>query len=72
MRRFCENCRDTVEYKVRMVDKEKEIKGKKINYVGKEAYCIECKEEIFVADIRDYNLSVLEYAYRESENHIKQ
>lgn len=28
MKGFCEKCGDTVEYNVRMVDKEKEVKGK--------------------------------------------
>ncbi|WP_313126077.1 type II toxin-antitoxin system antitoxin SocA domain-containing protein [Proteiniclasticum ruminis] len=71
MKGFCENCRDTVEYNVKMVDKEKEIKGKVIQYIGKAAYCDECKEEIFVPEIRDYNLKELDFAYRESENLIR-
>lgn len=68
---FCEKCRDTVEYNVKMVEKEKEIKGKVIKYVGRVAYCDECKEEIFVPEIRDYNLKELDSAYRESENLIR-
>jgi putative zinc finger/helix-turn-helix YgiT family protein len=71
MKGFCEKCRDTVEYSVKTVDKEKEIKGKVLKYVGKVAYCNECKEEIFVPEIRDYNLSKLDAAYRESENLIR-
>ena len=71
MKGFCEKCRDTVEYNVKMVDKEKEIKGKVLKYVGKVAYCDKCKEEIFVPEIRDYNLRELDIAYRESENLIR-
>ncbi len=67
MKGFCENCRDMVDYSVKAVNKEKTIKGKTIRYVGKEAYCEACKEEIFVAEIRDYNLMQLDTAYREVE-----
>ena len=64
MKEFCENCRDMVDYSVKEFNKEKAIKGKTIRYVAKEAYCDECKEEIFVAEIRDYNLVQLENALR--------
>ena len=36
-----------------------------IKYIGKEAYCSECGSEMFVSDIRDYNLAMLDKAYRE-------
>ena len=71
MKGFCEKCRDTVHYNVKMIDKKKEIKGKMIQYVGKEVYCVECKEEIFVPEVRDYNLRELDTAYREVENLIR-
>ncbi len=47
-----------------IIDKEKEIKGKNIEYVGKIAYCDACKSEIFVSDIRDFNLKALDAAVR--------
>lgn len=68
MKKFCEKCRDSVEYTVKKVNKERVIKGKVLNYIGKVAYCNECKNEVFVPEIRDYNLSELDAAYRESEN----
>ncbi|SMP57043.1 type II toxin-antitoxin system antitoxin SocA domain-containing protein [Anoxynatronum buryatiense] len=71
MKGYCENCRDMVDYSIKTVNKEKTIKGKTIRYVGKEAYCEECKEEILVAEIRDYNLMQLDAAYREAEDLIK-
>lgn len=71
MKGFCEKCRDTVEYNVKMVDKEKTIKGKVIKYVGKVANCAECNSEIFATEIRDYNLKELDTAYRKVENLIK-
>ena len=71
MKAFCEKCRDMVAYNVKRMDKEKTIKGKKIQYVGKKAYCEECKAEIFVAEIRDDNLMQLDDAYRTEEDLIK-
>lgn len=71
MKGFCEKCRDTVEYYVKTIDKEKEIRGKRFNYVGKAAYCNECREEIFVPEIRDYNLRELDDVYRKDEGLIK-
>lgn len=64
---FCEKCRDMVEYTVREENMKKYIKGNEIEYLGKVAFCNECGEEIFVADIRDYNLQMLDRAYREKE-----
>ena len=64
---FCEKCRDVVEYTVREENMKKYIKGNEIEYLGKVAFCNECGEEIFVADIRDYNLQMLDRAYREKE-----
>ncbi|HEY0826997.1 MAG TPA: type II toxin-antitoxin system antitoxin SocA domain-containing protein [Bacilli bacterium] len=68
MAAYCEVCRDFVEYKERDTSKTKVIKGKKISYFGKEAYCAECDNEIHVAEIRDYNLEQLDKTYRETEN----
>lgn len=65
---FCEKCRDMVEYYVREKVMTKNIKGKEVNYKGKVAYCDECKSEIFVAEIRDYNLMKLDEAFREEED----
>lgn len=61
---LCENCRDMVKYYVDLFNKEKEINGKKVEYIEKIAYCSECKEEIFVSEIRDYNLKALDEAYQ--------
>jgi len=64
---FCEKCHDMVECSAREVNKIKSIKGKEITYTGKEAYCSECGNEIFVADVRDYNLRMLDKVFREQE-----
>ena len=64
---FCEKCHDMVEYYINERKMTKNIKGKEIEYIGKVAICSECGSEIFVADIRDYNLKMLDDAFREKE-----
>ncbi|MGO1369095.1 MAG: type II TA system antitoxin MqsA family protein [Senegalia sp. (in: firmicutes)] len=68
MKGFCEKCRDMVDFSIKMENKNKIIKGKKIEYIAKVAYCCECNEEIFVHDIRDYNLKEIDNEYRRSEH----
>lgn len=65
---FCEKCHDMIEYSIIEVDKTKCIKGKDVKYKGKEAYCTECGEQIFVSEIRDYNLMMLDNAYRNQQD----
>lgn len=65
---FCEDCHNMVEYTVTEEEKTKKIKGKKVFYIGKEAYCKECGSNIFVQNVRDYNLKKLDESYRKSEN----
>jgi hypothetical protein len=57
---FCETCCEKVEYTVHPVRKKTNIKGAEINYRGKEALCIECRNVIFVPEIRVYNLKQIE------------
>ena len=64
---FCERCHDKVEYSIREEKMTKNIKGKEIEYIGKVAICSECGSEMFVADIRDYNLGMLDMVFREKE-----
>lgn len=62
---FCENCRDMVEFTIREEAITKVIKGKEITYKAKVAFCNECGEEIFVGEIRDQNLKMVDISYRE-------
>jgi uncharacterized phage-associated protein len=57
-----------MEYTVNKEEKNKEIKGREISYIGKEAFCKECDSNIFVQEIRDYNLEKLDEVYRDSED----
>jgi len=67
MMTFCEECHEMVAYAFKSVTMEKEIKGKKIEFEGKEAFCPTCKGSLFVASLRDLNLKQLDIAYRNAE-----
>lgn len=60
---FCEECRSRVEYSIKEELKIKTIKDKSVKYKGKVAYYNKCGSNIFVHEIRDYNLEMLEKAY---------
>lgn len=60
---FCENCHDEVDYTTEEVQKERMIKGKKVGYMGTEAYCKVCSTPVFVPHIMDENLNRLNEAY---------
>ncbi len=64
---FCETCRDTVSFTIKEESKVKSIRGKDITYIAKIAYCNECKNEIFISELRDHNVKALDKAFREHE-----
>lgn len=63
MKGFCGECRDIIEYSIKEELKIKTIKDKSVKYKGKGAYCNKCRSNIFVHEIRDYNLEMLEKSY---------
>ena len=65
---FCEECHDVVDVNVSDVFKTKVIKGKKISYHGKEARCKECNSLIFVPEVHDHNLKMMNEEYIKAEN----
>lgn len=52
MKAFCEECREYIDYRIDEIERTKEIKGRRINFKEKTAYCSECGNEIFVSDVR--------------------
>jgi len=68
MMTFCEECREIVAYTTKDISMEKMIKGKKIEFEGKEAFCPTCKRSLFVASLRDYNLKQMDITFRTAEN----
>lgn len=61
---FCEYCTNENLYKVRKVNKTSILDNESINYIGKEAICSICENEIFVSEIYDYNLNTLYDMFR--------
>lgn len=65
---FCEECGDDVMYSVMNVEIESEIKGETYLYHGEKALCVECGEEVYVAEVNDFNLVALYTEYRVRNN----
>lgn len=65
---FCDECRDFVGYNIEEEYKEVFVRGKNIKYKNKIAYCEDCKNEIYVGEINDYNIDSLHAAIRMTEN----
>lgn len=65
---FCEECRNDVAYTINEKKMDGIIKGEKYSYIGKEAHCVDCGSEIYVAEVNDFNLKALYDAYREKNN----
>jgi len=65
---FCEKCRNDVIFTTNEKKMEGTIKAESYAYIGKEAHCVECGSEIYVAQINDFNLTALYGVYREKNN----
>lgn len=62
---FCEECRKDVDFCINEKQMKGTIKGEAYSYLGKEAHCVDCGSEIYIAEINDYNLKALYDVYRE-------
>ena len=69
-KQFCIECRAFVTYKIREKEMTAQLKGKDYKFLGKEAICDNCGEEIYIGDINDYNLKVLYDEYRRVNENI--
>ena len=69
---FCETCRKDVGFNVKEVMQRGRLKGEEYEYPGKIAICDECGDEVYVAEIEDWNLKSLYDAYRQSKGIIPQ
>lgn len=65
---FCEYCMKENEYKIEKVDKVSILNEEEIIYKANETICIECGNEIFVTEIYDYNLKLLQEEYKKKHN----
>lgn len=60
---ICTKCRKFVDYNIREIDY--------ITYKKKLAFCKECGEEVWVAELDDYNAEVPWEIYRKKHGEIK-
>lgn len=65
---FCEDCRKDVGFVIKDEQMKGQIKGDTYNYKGKIAYCSNCKSEIYVDYVNDFNLDALYDEYRKKNN----
>lgn len=60
---FCRDCGHPTDYIVMDTPMTGTIKGKKVNYSGKEARCADCGSLIHIAEVDDYNVKALRNLY---------
>ncbi|MGN0144600.1 MAG: type II toxin-antitoxin system antitoxin SocA domain-containing protein [Clostridium sp.] len=70
-RAFCEYCMKEQNYVVKRMSKTAVLNDEEISYEGKESYCNECKNEIFVNNVCRENLNSLYGEYKRKHNLIE-
>lgn len=61
---LCAECKKYVDYTVNNVKITEEIKGVLVAVIGSEAHCVECGNEIYVGEIEDRNIDLIDMKYR--------
>ena len=67
MQSFCSQCNETVEVRIREVTKKEKVRGRNIEYKGKEAVCIRCGELVDQSPLSEENELLAKEAFREQE-----
>ena len=62
---FCPECRQDAVYTVKEQRESAELKGAVYEFIAQTAYCEQCAEEVYVAELEDANLKALYDAYRQ-------
>lgn len=70
-KRYCSNCDTNVNYTTKQELIKEEIKGIQFEYMASIAYCNECGEEIYMAELSDENIKKANEIYREMIGIIK-
>lgn len=65
---FCYECREDITYTVEEEEKTGKLKGKVYSYIGRGGQCDNCKAEVYVPEIDDFNLKALYDVYRKDHN----
>ncbi|ADY55507.1 phage-associated protein-like protein [Syntrophobotulus glycolicus DSM 8271] len=62
---FCPECRQDAKYSVKEKTESAELKGEVYEFTAQTAYCEQCGEEVYVAELEDANLKALYDVYRQ-------
>ncbi|WP_140417744.1 hypothetical protein [Desulfosporosinus sp. FKA] len=65
MKEYCYNCDADVEYSIKEVMIETDMKDAVFSYLARIAYCNDCGEEIYIAGLSDENIKTANKVYRE-------
>ncbi|WP_088228975.1 type II toxin-antitoxin system antitoxin SocA domain-containing protein [Desulfosporosinus sp. FKB] len=65
MREYCYHCDADVEYSIKELMIDTEIKDVVFSYLAKIAYCNDCGEEIYISELSDENVKSANKIYRE-------
>lgn len=65
---FCIECRKYVNYQLKEVKSQKDIKGKTYEYITLRAYCEECKEEMSIPGLIDKDQELFDAHFRMVED----
>ena len=63
---YCINCDEKQPYKLRTTREEITVRGTTFSYLEHTAYCAECGDEVYVAEVNDMNAQAREDAYRKA------
>ena len=65
---YCCNCDDDVSIFLKKEIQENEIRGIKVSTLVTHAYCKNCGEEVYIAEINNENLKLINQKYREEND----
>ncbi|MDW7650370.1 MAG: DUF4065 domain-containing protein [Bacillota bacterium] len=65
---YCCYCDDDFPVEIKEVSQENVIKGQKVEAVVRHAYCTNCTQEVYIAEINDENLRIIDEKYRLDHN----
>lgn len=70
-KKYCVYCNRDVDYVIKEITVPMDIKGIEFDYLANIAYCEECKEEIYVAELDDENVRRANRIYRDLQDIIQ-
>lgn len=62
---ICDECNEYVEFFLKDINIKEEIRGGIVEVIGKEAHCSKCGNEMYIGEIEDNNIDLIDRKYRE-------